>query len=286
MVISSGKATTGCNPVALWLGRLTRPSSTKKNMFERTIIIGDLHGCYNSIVELMDKCKITTNDRVIFLGDLVDRGPDSAKCVELAMKHECILGNHEEKHLRYFQTEMSGQKPNVAVSTHIATREQLTRTHYEYLRTLPLYIRLPEYNLIAVHAGMYPGRRLEQQTPKHLMHLQMIRPPDEKSYWPSKVGPEYKFWTHFWKGPERIVFGHTVLDKPLRTEWTCGIDGGGVFGRELHALILTDKSLNQSPKDWEIVSVSCDKDYGKGRRGTSSEGIKLLPVHGDVSCYS
>jgi hypothetical protein len=255
-------------------------------MNERTILIGDLHGCFDSAIELMDKCKVTTDDRVIFLGDLVDRGPDSDKCVELAMKHECILGNHESKHLRYHQTELSGQKPNVGAATHVATRLQLTSEHYEYLQRLPLYIRLPEYNVVVVHAGVYPGRPIEAQDPHHLLHLQMIKPPDKKSYWPSKVGPEYKFWTHFWKGPERIVFGHTVLDKPLRTEWTCGIDGGGVFGRELHALILTEKSAAQSPMDWEIISVPCQKDYGKGRRGTSSEDIKLFLVHGDVSSFS
>src|SRR5580692_8437734 len=67
---------------------------------QRTIIIGDRHGCYDEAVTLLDRLAVTEQDRVIFAGDLVDRGPKPRECVDLAMKHECVLGNHEEKHLR------------------------------------------------------------------------------------------------------------------------------------------------------------------------------------------
>ena len=74
---------------------------------------------------------------------------------------------------------------------------------------------------------------------------------NEKSHWPSRVPPSeqgWKFWHHFWDGPERIVFGHSVLTKPLVTEKVVGLDGGGVFGFELWALVLPDN---------EIVRVNC-----------------------------
>jgi hypothetical protein len=63
-------------------------------------VIGDLHGCQDEALELLDSLAVTVNDRVIFAGDLVDRGPKRRECVELAMRHSRILGNHEEKHLR------------------------------------------------------------------------------------------------------------------------------------------------------------------------------------------
>ena len=265
-------------------------------MSDRTIVIGDLHGCHGEAVALLKKLNVTAADRVIFLGDLIDRGPDNAKCVDLVRHREqvqgsiaCILGNHEEKHLFYRDIEHRKGKVEVQVATHVATRMQLTREHYEYFEQMPLYLRLPEHNAVCVHAGVFPGRKIEEQTPRHLLHIQMINPfkfdqwgrvtIDEKSMWPSKChgAPEWKFWTHFWDGPERIIFGHSVLDRPLMTDKVAGIDGGAVFGHQLHALVLPE---------WKIVTVKGQQDYGKGRRGASVTGIGSFLVHGDVSTYS
>ena len=252
----------------------------------RTIVIGDLQGCHQEAVALMEKCKVTPTDRVIFAGDLVDRGPDPAKCVELAMRREqiqgsraSVLGNHEDRHLEYRHQEDIGRDPNCVIPTHVYTRTQLKTEHYEYMRSMPLFIRLPEYDAAVVHAGVYPGRPLEAQKPRHLLHIQMINPPNEESKWPSKCPPDsgWRFWTHYWDGPERIIFGHSVLDKPLVTDKVVGIDGGSCFGRQLHALILPE---------WTIVSIDCPKDYGKGSRGRSNEAIKKILIHGDVSSFS
>ena len=261
----------------------------------RTIVIGDLQGMYNEAVALLGKCEVTPDDRVIFAGDLLDRGPDNDKCVDLAMRREiiqgspaCIMGNHESKHLEYYAKDERGVDSNVGIESHIKTRAQLRPHHYEWSKKLPLYIRLPEHNAVVVHAGVYPGRTIEQQKPDHLLHIQMVKPfnadgsPswDERSMWVSKAPKDdllCRFWTHFWDGPERIIFGHSVFDKPLITDKVCGIDGGACFGRYLHALILPE---------WKIVSVKADTDFGKGRRGTQNANIKTYLVHGDVSTYS
>lgn len=257
----------------------------------RTIVIGDLHGCYEETCELLDAVKATENDRVIFLGDLVDRGPDNDKCVDLVMliekrqgSHACVLGNHESKHIFYENIRIRNGKVDVVIPTHAATRAQLRAEHYDYFRSLPHYIRLPEYNAIVVHAGMWPGRSVEQQTHSHLLHIQSIDPDDmsETSLWPSKVRGRvgHKFWTNFYTGSEKIIFGHSVLDKPLVTDKVIGIDGGAVFGRALHALILPA---------WQIVSVTGKMNHGKGYRGRDELGkstIKTYPAHGDVSTFS
>jgi len=52
----------------------------------RTIVIGDLHGCFDEARDLIEKCAATNDDRIIFAGDLVDRGPKRRECVELAMQ--------------------------------------------------------------------------------------------------------------------------------------------------------------------------------------------------------
>lgn len=256
----------------------------------RIICVGDPHGCANEVIELLDKCKVTEKDTVIFVGDLVDRGPDSARCVDIAMKHECILGNHEETHLRYEDAAVQFGVQHLPVTMpwhHQETRSQLQRHHFDYLRALPLYIKLPEHNAVVVHAGVFPGVPIDAQAPKHLLHIQMVYPerlPDgtinKASKWPSKAPPEYKFWTKYWQGPERIIFGHTVLTEPLMTEHVAGIDGGGCFGRELWALVLPG---------WEIVKVKSKTEFGRPAgegRGREPGRIKQYPVHGLVSAFS
>lgn len=232
----------------------------------RTIVIGDLHGCYDEAVELLTALQVTSSDRVIFAGDLVDRGPKPRECVELAMKYECVLGNHEEKHLQQRRSAAEKLSPS-----HLFTRERLGDEHYAYFETLPLFIRLPEFNAAVVHAGAFPGVPLEQQKSNHLLHIQNIKPPGAKSFWPSKAPADFTFWTNFWRGPERLIFGHSVLDRPLFTPWAVGVDTGAVFGRGLTALVLPD---------WELKTV-VTRDYSGGRKTVAS-----YPVQDGVLAFS
>lgn len=258
-------------------------------MPKRTIIIGDLHGMYDEACRLLDGLDVLSSDRVILLGDLVDRGPHSGKCVDLAMELErcqgqpaCILGNHEDRHLSYREVERRKGRVIVNVDEHIKTRSQLVSAHYDYMRRLPKYIRLPEYGAVCVHAGVWPGRAIEQQLDHHLLHIQVIRPIDEagqatvgeKSVWSSKVPPGetgWGFWSTFWTGPERIIFGHSVLNMPLVTDKAVGLDGGACFGMELWALVLPT---------WEVIRLSC---ADSGRKGRNTR--KMYAIGGGVGTY-
>jgi len=233
----------------------------------RTIVIGDLHGCYDEAVALLRKLAVQASDRVIFAGDLVDRGPRPRECVELAMQHECILGNHEEKHLQQRKRAAEKLSPD-----HLRTRGALEDRHYEYFSKLPALIRLPEHGAAVVHAGAYPGVPLEAQDTYHLLHIQSIKPPAKKSFWPSKAPGDHRFWTNHWSGPERLIFGHSVLTKPLVTEHAVGIDTGAVYGGGLTAVVLPS---------WELVTVP-SVDHTGGRKS----GIAQYVVHGDVRAFS
>ncbi len=235
-------------------------------MTPRTIVIGDLHGCHDEALDLFDRLAVAPGDRVIFTGDLVDRGPKRRECVELAMRHECILGNHEEKHLQQIR-----RRDEDLIPDHLATRRVLFEEHYAYFRQLPLFIRLPEYGAAVVHAGAMPDVPIEKQDPYHLLHAQCLRPPERKSFWPSKAPEGWRFWTNHWRGPERLIFGHSVLDRPLVTEFAVGIDTGGVHGLTLTAVVLPG---------WEIVSVPARRKY------YGDKGIGTFPVHGEVRCFS
>ncbi len=236
----------------------------------RTIVIGDLHGCFDEARALLDSLAVQSDDRVIFAGDLVDRGPSPRACVELAMKHECVLGNHEEKHL-------------LSSHHHEETRKELRDEHYAYFRKLPTFIRLPAHNAVVVHAGLMPNVPVEAQDPYHLLHAQCIHPPERKSFWPSKAPRSHTFWTNHWHGPERVIFGHTVLDKPLVSEHAVGIDTGCVFGGLLTAVVLP--AAASAP--WEIVSVPSRQAFiGRAKSTDAAGSIVKYRIHGDVHTFS
>ena len=232
----------------------------------RTFIIGDLHGCVHEARDLLDKLGPSPQDRVIFTGDLVDRGPDPAGCVELAARFESILGNHEENHLaRRFSA------PHKLSPEHLRTRASLGEAHYQFLSGLPLFIRLPEHQAVVVHAGVFPGRSIEQQDSYHLLHLQNTNGRDKKSFWPSKAPADTSFWAERWQGPERIIFGHTVVAEPFVHKFAAAVDTGCAYGGRLTALVLPE---------WEFVSVPSRQSAKKPGR------VALYEILPGVRCFS
>lgn len=230
----------------------------------RTIIFGDWHGCPHVARALLAKIGVTVSDRVIIAGDLLDRGPDSAGAVDLAMGFEAIRGNHEENHLKKRAKGVPLEKMS---EDHARAHAALRPEHWTYLESLPYFIEVPEHNAVVVHAGVVPDVPLSLQDPNFLLRGQMLAPPDNrwgyfrptaKTWWPGREpeGIGARFWTEFYKGPSLVVFGHTVLSAPLVTPFAIGIDTGCVFGRSLSALILPSR---------EIVSVPAPKAYYPGR---------------------
>src|ERR1700679_3863963 len=131
-------------------------------MIEKTAIISDIHGCieeFNELLILLDYK--SPNVRIISVGDLIDRGPDSVavvrRCRELDI--EVCCGNHEAKFLKWWKNKGSRsdvyQKP--------AHYEQLSDDDVNYIARMPLYIKLEEQNTIIVHAGLKPSIPLDKQ---------------------------------------------------------------------------------------------------------------------------
>lgn len=204
------------------------------------------------------------------------------KSVYLARQHKGVQGNHDEKHVRYWRQEQRGEKLENLPDTHAHTRSQLDEEDYAYFDSLPHFIRLPQYNAAVVHAGVFPGRTLEEQNINHLIRIQYINPAiSEKSYWSIKrpvhskeneqeviYDSSFKFWTHWWDGQERIIFGHSVLNKPLVTDRFVGLDGGCCFGEALWCLSLPDNIVHVMPS-----------------RQIQTERPKLHMIHGDIGTY-
>ncbi|MBE9223275.1 serine/threonine protein phosphatase [Cyanobacterium stanieri LEGE 03274] len=135
----------------------------------RRFVIGDVHGHFQALLGLLRAIAPTPEDEIYFLGDLIDRGEDSAKVVNFVMEnnYQCILGNHEAMLLQSFTPKglnhMSFQSwlQNGGYSTITSYNNKIPPEHLEWMRQLPLNIDLGDYWL--VHAGLDPTKPPQKQ---------------------------------------------------------------------------------------------------------------------------
>ena len=127
----------------------------------KTFIIGDIHGCFSELQDLLDKAGVADDDLVIALGDIVDRGPNSVQVLDFFSNNPTrlsLMGNHERKHVRGARHEV-----RLALSQ-IISREEFGMDYpqaLERMGSFPLYIDLPD--AVLVHGYLEPGIPLELQ---------------------------------------------------------------------------------------------------------------------------
>jgi hypothetical protein len=210
---------------------------------QRTIIVGDVHGCADELQLLLRRCGHVRGDRVVLAGDLVAKGPDSQGVVQFARESGAlaVLGNHDAFALAHRH---EADKPS-----HQGRRSYIATLHaedWEYLQALPLYLRLGptkpgESDYLVVHAGFAPGVPLDKQKREHMLILRSIADTGEPT---SRLLLHYP-WAAHWPGPEKVVFGHDAVRGLQRWPQALGIDTGCVYGRLLTALILPEGELVQ-----------------------------------------
>lgn len=204
---------------------------------ERIFIIGDLHGCLGMLQRLMDKIKWQPDkDRLIFLGDYIDRGEDPKGVVNFILKLtrfssevQCLIGNHEAIFLDY----LNGKDRRLFIlNGGMKTLESYQRDkpegegplvpadHVAFYQSLKSFIELDDYYV--VHAGFRPGVALKDQT---LEDMTWIRDPF--------IYSENNF-------KKRVIFGHTPFYEPLVMDNKIGLDTGAVYGNRLTCLELPE----------------------------------------------
>ncbi len=145
---------------------IVKTASMTKN---RRIVIGDVHGHYDTLLALLDTISPTSEDELYFLGDLIDRGPKSAQVVDLVMRNQfkCLRGNHEEMLLDVVGTgEVSVELYQSWLysgghATVDSYDSKIPQDHIDWIKNLPLYLDLGDYWL--VHAGVDPRIPLDKQ---------------------------------------------------------------------------------------------------------------------------
>jgi hypothetical protein len=208
----------------------------------RTIVIGDIHGCLDELQDLLRACAVDwSTDRVIAVGDLVAKGPDSRGVLQFARERgmQAVLGNHDAKVLACGPRTGGGGHGK----HHAAVARTLDAADWRYLEGLPLYIEVPPLDLVVVHAGLVAGVPLDQQQRSLVINMRSITPAGE----PSKQVDAGVPWASLWPGPAHVVFGHDAVRGLQQHPHATGLDTGCVYGRSLTALCLPERNLLSVP---------------------------------------
>lgn len=234
----------------------------------RKIFIGDIHGMLEELQHLVSEIRPTSDDTLMFVGDLMDKGPDSAQTVkwvrELASTHNVVLvkGNHEWKHERFRKKFCSGD-----ISGAMATKnseeireitEGLDTEDIAFLDAAPGFFRVGDY--LVVHGGIpgnmsslpaspsMAGISSKERGPFEMM--MMTRFINQSSGKMLSLGTQTEgdpYWAAVYDGRfGRVVFGHEpFLGSPGRFPHAVGIDTGAVYGGGLTAMVV-DAEGNES----------------------------------------
>ena len=224
-------------------------------------IIGDVHGCYEELIELLTRLKYAPDAggvwrheegrRLIFLGDLVDRGPKTVETCRLVMDAVeagtafCVPGNHDEKLKRALEGKDVRVSHGLQESLdQIAALPEEERTAFSsrfvaFAENLIGHLWLEGGNLVVAHAGMPEAMqgRASGQVRQFALYGETTGETDEFGL------PVRWNWAAEYRGKAAVVYGHTPTPKAEWLNNTIDIDTGCVFGGSLSALRWPEKEL-------------------------------------------
>jgi len=206
----------------------------------RTLVVGDLHGCYDELLALLDAAKFGAEDRVVCVGDLVTKGEKSREVLNLLMsdaRFASVLGNHDRALLAYWRGEV--EKRSLKPSQRKCADELRDgRDRYAaFLGTLPAYVDLGSH--VVVHAGLRPGVALEEQAIEDLTELRTLGE--------DRANRDGKPWYKVYEGEKVALFGHWPARWPRRGPRALGLDTGCVYGKRLTAYVVETGALHSVP---------------------------------------
>ena len=250
-------------------------------------IIGDIHGCFDELIELLEKLGYEISiqpdgdivvepprgRKAIFVGDYVDRGPKVAQVLRLIMRmHEtgtalCVPGNHDVKLVRALRGKNVKPTHGLAESlAQLAEESTEFKTHIaEFLDGLVTHYVLDDGKLVVAHAGMKAELqgRASRRVREFAMYGETTGETDEFGL------PIRSNWAEAYRGAATVVYGHTPVTQSQWINLTINIDTGCVFGGKLTALRYPEK---------ELISVSAHQTYYEPVKPLLDEMDKPAPT--------
>ena len=211
--------------------RFARSVSTPEE--SATYVIGDIHGCLEPLRRLLEKVAPRPGDEVVFIGDYIDRGPQSREVVEhlVNLPYRCVflLGNHEKMLLEFLNGEDEGlylaNGGQATLESYGGDASNIPAAHLGFFRRLrPMYETAGH---LIVHAGIRPMVPLDEQSVEDLVWIRQ------------------EFFEFIGRYATPVVFGHTPLRQVLLRPDRIGIDTGCVYGGKLTCLKLPSREVIQ-----------------------------------------
>ena len=219
-----------------WDAQLPRPGNLRP--MGRTIVIGDIHGCFDELTDLLNLIELKKVDRVVTVGDLIVKGEKNREVLDLFIddqRFSSVIGNHDRKLRQVWR----GEPVRLTKAQKAARAElEVDRERYSaFLQSLPFMIDLGSH--LVVHAGVRPGVSLKYQMAADLTELRtMGANPARKRGLP---------WYQVYRGRKIVLFGHWPADAPRRGPRAIGLDTGCVYGGSLTAYIIESNQFVSVP---------------------------------------
>ena len=200
----------------------------------RTLVVGDVHGCVQELVQLLEKADA---DRVILLGDLFTKGPEPVAVWRVIQEYglTSVLGNHDQRLIDY----IDGHRPSDERARRVVRLlKNEDAQSLDWLRQLPLCIELDDFWV--VHAGIHPVDGVEGTTRKMALNMRS---------WPRDELGEPK-WHVAYQGDKGVIFGHDARQglfcrKKQGKPWLVGLDSGCVYGGLLSGFLVEELRVLQ-----------------------------------------
>ena len=223
-------------------------------------VIGDVHACLDELNDLFSALGYVTDDvtgwrspagrTAVFVGDFVDRGPDNAGTLTLAMRMVAggtalaVPGNHDMqlvRHLTHGDVPLVyGLKETVAeLERHPAAFRHDVR---DFLNELPSHVVLDAGKLVVAHTGLATEHHLVDTPLTKRLAVYCVENGEMDPHDPEKRHP----WVAWHQGPP-VIYGHTPVLYPAWRNDSIDIDTGCVFGWKLTALRWPERELVQVP---------------------------------------
>ena len=236
---------------------------------QRYFAIGDVHGCADELELLLSELPLQTGDCLVFLGDYVDRGPDSRKVIDLILQTGrrwpvvSLRGNHESMMLDFLERPESVGAGLFVLNGGMQTLASygdghgdflVPEEHHLFLRGLSVGLDTPDF--FFVHAGV-PDRPLNKLSESDADKMLWIRD---------------SFFSSSFNWGKRIVHGHTPVDKPETHAKRINVDTGCVYDRRLTAVELPAVKFYSVERQKLGTKAPALREPDSARRGVRFSG--------------